>query len=181
MSSAVAARAVAAWREAVLSKDDGGLSSTDRLVALALSMHMDGDTLANAYPGPALLARRTGLAQSTVKASLARLVDLGWIEQTMRGGTDKGSSARLASVYRGIPRPTADPVREKDGLTRTTDRRDPSRTRPTTRPADGHQLVPHLDMHRAPCLECSGRDGRHNLVLDDHGAPTRCTLMQRAG
>lgn len=135
------AKAVFRWRDAVLSKDCR-LPSTARLVAVALSMYMDSDSLGNAFPGPAALAARTGLSPSTVKAQLAVLVREGWIEQTRRGGTDPGSSRRLASVYRGLPRPSGAPVRQKDGVGGG---RAPVREAAGTRPAEGHHLVPDLD------------------------------------
>ena len=53
--------AVFRWRGAILDPPPGHeLKPTDRLVAIALSFHMDQHTLGNAYPGPALLARETG-------------------------------------------------------------------------------------------------------------------------
>ncbi len=149
------------WRDAVLA-EDCELPSTARLVAVALSMHMDADTLGDAYPGPARLARRTGLGQSTVKAALSLLVEQGWIKQTRRGGTAKGSSQRSASVYEGIPRPSTAPVQEQDGVTRPSRRRAPvqeqDETRPSrrrapvqeqdeTRPGAGQHLVHDLDNH----------------------------------
>src|SRR4051794_35373875 len=79
------------------------LRPSQRLVLLALARFMGLDDLANAYPGPARLARETGLGQSTVKQMLVDLQNLGWITQTHNGGTSL-AGRQFASIYRGTPR-----------------------------------------------------------------------------
>ena len=88
-------RATDDYRKALYESE---LPSTTKLVGLAMTEFMDHRTLADARPGPALLARRTGLAARTVKREVARLVRDGWLQQTLRGGS---SLKRLASVYSG--------------------------------------------------------------------------------
>lgn len=91
------------YRRAVFRSE---LPSTAKLVAVALSEFMDNRTLGDARPGPALLAKRTGLTARSVEKWLAALVVAGWLVQTSKGGSVGG---RKASVYRGtIPR-TSEP------------------------------------------------------------------------
>lgn len=101
-----------AWREAVISKDEpNGLSPTQRLVALAFCEHVNNGTL-EGFPGPAALARRTGLSPRAVKDALRALVAAGWLFQVKKGGSHPGN--RETSVYR-LTRALASPVQEETG------------------------------------------------------------------
>lgn len=100
------------YREAVWRSD---LSASLKLAALAMCEFMDHTTLDDARPGTALIARRTGLSQSTVKRCLRSLVAAGWLIQTQRGGSAGGR--KLASIYRGsIPKTgvTMNPVENEN-------------------------------------------------------------------
>jgi hypothetical protein len=112
MTKAKTRRRVDEWVDAILY--ESGLPATGRLVAIVMARFMDWETLGNAWPGPALLAELTGLHQSTVKEWLGRLCDAGWLEQTHRGGSDKGQN-RERSRYRG----TFGPVALDDGSSGT--------------------------------------------------------------
>jgi hypothetical protein len=144
-------RPIDEYREAVLMGQaaeqlEKALTPTERLVAAAMSSFMDFDTLGNAYPGPALIARRTGLGLSTVKKALASLVDDGWLEVEHIGGSRKDGT-REATVFRG-----ALPTRLRDGRVRAAD---PSTTEPrpvydvtpTRLPAGHHPLSDPLSEH----------------------------------
>lgn len=89
------------WRSALAESD---LGPTTRHVALALSLYMN-ERGGSAYPGPALLARDTGLHLSTVKEKLAELEVKGWLTCIARGGM-KGE-ARRANEYRAAVPPVA--------------------------------------------------------------------------
>lgn len=74
------------------------LDPTARLVAFALSFHMDADGT-QAYPGPTLLAAESGLSLRSVKAKLAELEASGWIECVERGRSTT-ATGRKANKYR---------------------------------------------------------------------------------
>lgn len=108
------------WRSAIAASD---LEPTTRLVAFALSLHMN-ERGGSAFPGAALLSSDTGLAESTVREHRKRLEELGWLELTERGG--RQGERRRANAYRAtIPDV---PLREPAGS-------DPSGS--TTPPSDG--------------------------------------------
>ena len=69
-----------------------------RLVALARSIHMDGDGT-NCRPGAKRISDETGLDMRTVKRADKVLVDGGWLVVTQRGGSPRGG-VRMATVYR---------------------------------------------------------------------------------
>lgn len=70
------------WRSALA---ESGLPPVTRHVALALSLYMN-ERGGSAHPGPALLAKDTGLHISTVKEKLAELEGEGWLRCIHRGG-----------------------------------------------------------------------------------------------
>lgn len=74
------------WRGAIASKESD-LKATQRHVALTLSLHMSekGDSC---FPGIPLLAEETGLGQSTVRDSIRRLDEKGWLIRDVRGGRE---------------------------------------------------------------------------------------------
>jgi hypothetical protein len=87
------------------------LDPTARLVAFALSFHMDADGT-KAYPGPTLLSRESGLSLRSVKAKLGELERVGWLKCVERGRSTPGG--RLANRYRAtIPTRAGDaPVQD---------------------------------------------------------------------
>jgi hypothetical protein len=86
---------VHSWRRALCSPDHK-LSSTARLVGLALSL--DGDTNGtNCRPGAGKLAKQCNLSVSATRSALALLVDTGWLKRVSRGG--QAGQARAAAVY----------------------------------------------------------------------------------
>jgi hypothetical protein len=72
------------WRGAIC---DSGLPPITRLVAFTLSLHMN-ERGGSCYPGIALLARESGLAESTVREHIHKLIDAGWLKRSgrVRGG-----------------------------------------------------------------------------------------------
>lgn len=88
------------WRSAVASKESG-LSPTQRHVALTLSLHMSekGDSC---FPSMPTLVDETGLGLSTVRESLRRLGETGWLERVVshqRGRTNR-YRALVPEAYR---------------------------------------------------------------------------------
>lgn len=96
------------WRSAIVDSD---LSSTSKLVALVLSLHMSerGESCFPSYP---TLAKETGLTRRTVIVHVENLVRSGWLEKTVGGG-------RRSNVYRAVvPQGCSTftpPVNEQDG------------------------------------------------------------------
>jgi hypothetical protein len=86
-----------AWRHAVRRSH---LRAPVKAVLVELSEYMDNDTLGDAYPGPARLARATGYSLVTAKRALKEARERGWIVQTFKGGS-RGGKDRHASIYRG--------------------------------------------------------------------------------
>lgn len=84
------------WRAAVLSKDCD-LSSTARLVGIAVSMRMNSDG-ASAFPGGTELAERTGLSLRTIRRAEEELVSSAWLTLIEQGGSRRGSR-RKANHY----------------------------------------------------------------------------------
>lgn len=70
------------WRRSLLATDE--LSPNERLVALVLMDHMDGDGAA-ARPELRRLASEAGLTKSTTHAALSSLVDAHWLDRRPRG------------------------------------------------------------------------------------------------
>lgn len=86
------------WRGAIASKDSG-LTPTVRHVALNLSLHMSerGDSC---FPAVGTMVEETGLADSTVRASLRTLCDEGWLvkEERFRADGSRSSNTYTATV-----------------------------------------------------------------------------------
>src|SRR3989442_772878 len=77
---------VFAWRNAVLA--DAALSPMGRLVALVLSVHMNGER-GSCFPGIRLLMTQTALKRTAVYDHLSELERAGWLgaeQQPGRGG-----------------------------------------------------------------------------------------------
>ena len=94
-------RAIDRWRRAIRNSD---LTPTCRHVALELAEFMDYDTLCNAYPGAARLAKLTGYHPRTVERTLRRLETEGWVQCVHRGGSrreEQRAHARGDSRYLG--------------------------------------------------------------------------------
>ena len=111
------------WRSAISESD---LPPTCRHVALALSLYMN-ERGGSAHPGATRLANDTGLHISTVRASLSRLSDDGWLALVARGGLR--GSRRVANAYEARVPPTPLPLVVDDPSpepTRRPDRADPS-------------------------------------------------------
>ena len=141
-------RPVVRWRDAILRSD---LPPAARLVALALSQHMNYDTLDRAYPGQSRLARETGYSVRTVQRQLKSLEDRGWIEQTFKGGTKKSESPE-ASVYRGTYPGVARPTTQCHG----------SNDEPTTLTTQTHDID---DINPRHSVTPSGHD--HVMTSDE--------------
>lgn len=71
------------WRQAIL---DSELRSTERLVALVLSTHMDRHG-ASCYPSLTTIARESGVSRRTVLRALAALELAGLLSVMHRQGT----------------------------------------------------------------------------------------------
>lgn len=84
------------WRAEVLSKDCD-LSSTGRLVALAISMRMNSDG-GSAFPGGTEISDRTALSLRTIRRAEVELVSSGWLMVIEQGGSRRGSR-RQANHY----------------------------------------------------------------------------------
>lgn len=84
------------WRSAIASPECA-LSSTARLVALTLSLHMN-ERGASCFPSVATLAKETGLSDRSVQKSIALLEADGWLE-VKQGGSPRGGR-RAANTYR---------------------------------------------------------------------------------
>jgi hypothetical protein len=152
----VTSSALYAWRDAILSPDNT-LSATERLVAVALSMHMDRSTL-RAWPGPALLAKRTALSPSAVKAALKALRIAGWLIQVKKGGTRSGGRLE-PSIYQAT-RPGGDPVQEVDVVPRAAGGPHPVQVVTPPRPGGGQELDHEPGTQPAPVLEARTFEGR---------------------
>lgn len=74
-----------------------GLKPTAKHVALTVSLHADWKTGENAHPGAPRLVKETGYVERTVRATLATLVDSGWLKLVARGGRAGGK--REANTY----------------------------------------------------------------------------------
>lgn len=83
------------WREAIQKSD---LKPVCRLVAYALSMHMNGDC-GSCFPSQSTLARETGLSTRAVQMAIAELERRGYL-RVERGGSPKGGK-RAVSRYVG--------------------------------------------------------------------------------
>jgi Helix-turn-helix domain len=87
--------------------DDRDLTSSQRLVALAVCRHAGADGT-RSHPGNDLLCKETGYSLNTVKSALKALRELGWIVQTYNG---RGGNQSKASEYAlAIPKDHHDPL-----------------------------------------------------------------------
>lgn len=121
------------WRSAITDSD---LAPTTRLVALAMSLHMN-ERGGSCFPSAATTARETGLSISTVRDHRGILEDEGWLLCTERGGL--AGEKRTASSYEAtFPDPSASPTG-----TGTRPVRETARTPPSDRadPSVGRTLV----------------------------------------
>mgnify|MGYP000547126854 FL=1 len=93
------------WRRAILADGErwplNTLHSTSRLVACALAEHIDRN--GQAYPGVAVLARRSGLSERAVRTHLDLLADAGWLSETERGGQAGGRRTTLWTIVTPAP------------------------------------------------------------------------------
>jgi len=87
------------WRALVLAEKN--LSATQKCVAQAFAFFMDFETLENARPSAARVMALADCSRSTVRKTMRKLEDLGYVECVRRGALD-GS----ASVYKGAFPPT---------------------------------------------------------------------------
>lgn len=71
------------WRAAIT---ESGLPPMTRLVAFALSLHMN-ERGGSCFPSQARLAHETGLNEQTVKRHLRQLREAGWLTVKLRKGT----------------------------------------------------------------------------------------------
>lgn len=94
----MARRLLFPWRHA-LASEEGPAAASERLVALALSLYMNGDGL-GAWPSQEVLALRTGLTARTVRDALERLVAKGWLAREPRKSPRGVKSKRFGYEYR---------------------------------------------------------------------------------
>jgi len=102
------------WRGAIASKESG-LAPTLRHVALTLSLHMSekGDSC---FPSVSLLVDESGLAESTVRDSLRKLCDLGWLVKEARFRADGGQTSSVyCAATPNIEPPHREPVAPPPG------------------------------------------------------------------
>lgn len=66
-----------AWRKEVAASD---LTSTQKLVALVLSLHMNGDG-ASCFPSQRTIAAEASLTERAVRDTIPKLVEAGWIRR----------------------------------------------------------------------------------------------------
>lgn len=76
----------------------GALTSTERLVALVLSIHMNAAG-GSCWPSAKKVARESGLSERAVRASLSRIPDAGWLIATERVGR---TTMYQATIPRGV-------------------------------------------------------------------------------
>lgn len=147
------------------------LDSTARLVAFTLSFHMDSDGT-HAYPGPALLARESGLSLRSVKAKLRDLERAGWIECVKRGRSS--ANGRSANRYRAtLPTRAGDaPVQDVHGAGDSTTRA----PRSTTRAPRAPKTFSTPDDSTASATR-RGSNGRRTLVAAANFGRTRAGLV----
>lgn len=104
------------WREAVLESE---LSSTRKLVAMVLSVHMDSNG-GSCFPGMARITRETSLGRSTVIRSLRDLQASGFLAVVRHGGGDEKNTNRYEArmpkvdVLNTVVGVTVTPVSEED-------------------------------------------------------------------
>ena len=89
------------WRAAILS-DECTLSPNGRLVALAVSMHMNSDG-GSAFPGGTVLKQRTGLSLRTIRRAEAELEESGWLVVVEHGGAPCGSRRKATHYAADFP------------------------------------------------------------------------------
>jgi hypothetical protein len=87
------------WRKAM--RADRTLRPNTKLVLMMLSMYMNFDDLADAYPGLEQLQRDTGLARKTLVNHLRLAEASGWVAVQQRGRFAKSGGRRYATRYRG--------------------------------------------------------------------------------
>ena len=125
------------WRSAIV---ESGLPATTKLVALALSLHMN-ERGGSCYPSAARLAREISLNVSTVREHRAYLELGGWLVCVERGGV-KGETRRASAYEARIPDPSSWPTHRPArpvGETALTPR--PERPDPSSWPTPGLQEV----------------------------------------
>jgi len=72
------------WAKDLLSQSKTSVTATQRLVALALMLHVDWRSL-QAWPGVEVLARECGLERKAVGRALSALRRKGWVWRVTRG------------------------------------------------------------------------------------------------
>lgn len=93
-----------AWRHALCS-EYGPSRSSDRLVALGLSLYLNSEGL-GAWPSQDTLVIRTGLSERTVRDALERLCSENWLSRMPRKppehiqSADRGRAIRWGYEYR---------------------------------------------------------------------------------
>ena len=89
------------WRGAIMS-GDSELTPSQRLVAMALSLHMS-DKGSSCFPSTRLLCEHTGLSKPAVIKARHALVDKGWLIMKVGGG-------RQSNVYTAVVPPGVNEV-----------------------------------------------------------------------
>lgn len=119
------------WRSSIV---ESGLSSTQRHVALTLSLHMN-ERGGSCFPTHDQLREETGLGRSTVIKALRELESEGWLSRVPGGGRRRGGNGQATEYTATVP--------EMDGSeVDTVQVGDANRPAPVqNRPAGGHQDV----------------------------------------
>lgn len=87
------------WRGAIV---ESSLTSTQRLVALALSLHMN-ERGGSCFPTQDTLASETALSRRAVIQALRDLEDAGWLGRVPGGGRKPGGNGRATEYTATIP------------------------------------------------------------------------------
>lgn len=146
-------RPLLSWRSAIA---ESPLKSSSKLVAYALSLHMK-EKGNSAHPGPACLARETGLSLRTVKEHLGVLESEGWLVCVERGGM-VGSKRRANEYQAAIPavsrtRAADSPVQETS-FTRAGNRAAPVQQLHTNSERELRNNSRGRDADRPDCVTC---------------------------
>lgn len=87
------------WRSAIAESD---LAPTSKLVAFALSLHMN-ERGESCFPSQTTLAKETSLGERTVRYHLLFLERLGWIVREKRRGRSDLYSTTTPAAAAGVP------------------------------------------------------------------------------
>jgi hypothetical protein len=162
------------WRSAIC---DSELTSTQRHVALTLSLHMNARG-GSAMPAVQTLVRETGLSKRAVQYALKGLHDDGWLEKRPGLGMN-GTNLYLAAIpaHVQLARPPSTD-REREGLTPSGAPGGPPRAAPAP-PAHGAEIAHAQAAHDRAQAGWRPWTAVYDALIDDlyagaaHGQLTR--------